>query len=78
MPAEDDQVIEERHLVGHGLVEGLAVGGGIDHLVIFPLAFECADRPINRLDLHHHACLAAEWVIVHPAPLVGSVITEVV
>ena len=77
MPAENDEVVQERHLVSHGLVEGLAVGGGIDHLVIRSLAFEGRDCPINRLNLHHHAGLAAKWLIIYPSPLVGGVITEV-
>ena len=76
--AEDDEVLEQREAVSHWLVEALAVGRGVDHLVVCALGLQGRDGTVDRLDLHHHAGLAAEGIIVRASPFVRRVVAQVV
>ena len=76
--AKDDNVLAERELIGHGLVELLAVGCGEDNLVVVAMGGEFADTAVDGLALHHHSCEAAEGVVVDATILADCVVTKVV
>ena len=78
MPAKDDDIVEQRHTVGYLLVECLPIGRGIDDFVVFALALQRGDGAVDGFDLHHHARLAPERVVVHAPPFVGRVVAQVV
>ena len=78
VPAKYYQILHQRHPVGHRLVEAFAVGRGEYHFVVVAFGFQRRDAAVDGLHLHHHPCLAAEWVIVDFAVLVGSVVAQVV
>ena len=40
VPAEDDEVLLQAHLIGYALVEGLPIGRGIDHLIVVALTLQ--------------------------------------
>ena len=75
--AEYDDIVEQRQRVGHGLAEDFAVGGGEYHLVVVALGLEGADATVYRLNLYHHARVAAEGVVVDLAVAVGGIVAQV-
>ena len=75
--AEDYDIVQQRHAVGHRLVEPLPVGRRENHLVVIPLGLQSADAAVNRLYLHHHSRLTPERVVVDLAVLVGRIVAEV-
>ena len=78
MTAKDYYVLAQRQFIGHWLVKLFAVGCGEDNLVVVALGGEGADTPVDRLALHHHACEAAEGVIVNAPVFANGVIAQVV
>ena len=78
MPAQDNEILHERQLVGDGLVEDFAIGRGENHLVILALAFELLYASVHWLDLHHHAGLSAKWVVIDLAMLAQRPVAQVV
>ena len=75
--AEYDYILTQRERVGHGLVEGLAVGRSEYHLVIFTLLLEMRYGTVYRLNLHHHSGLATKGVVINLTVLVGGVFAEI-
>ena len=76
--AEDDDVLHHRQLVGHMLVELLAVGRSEYHLVVVALSLQGRDAAVDGLALHHHSGKSAIGVVVHAAPLVERVVAQIV
>ena len=76
--AKDDEVLLEREVVGYMLVKLLAVGRGVDDLIVVALRLECADTAVDGLALHHHAGEAPVGIVVDAAPFVGGVVAQVV
>ena len=76
--SQDDEVALHRQLVGDMLVEAFAVGRGEDDLVIVTLSLQCRYAAVDGFALHHHARTSAVGVVVHAAPLVEGVVTQVV
>lgn len=76
--AKYDDILEHGHRVGHRLVEKLAVGRSENHLVVVAFGLKSCDAAVNRLDLHHHARLAAERIVVDLAVLVGGIVAQIV
>ena len=60
------------------LVELLAVGRGIYHLVVVTFCLQGADASVDGFTLHHHAGESPVGIVVHSAPLVESVVAQVV
>ena len=60
------------------LVVSDAVGGGIDHLVVGAFRLQLFDAAEDRFGFHHHACFAAERVVVHLPVPVERVVAQVV
>ena len=76
--AEDDEVLLQAHLVRNALIEGLPIGRSIDHLIVVALALEVGDSAVDRLDLQDHPCLTPEGIVIDTAPLIRSVVTDIV
>ena len=76
--AENDEVLLQAHLVRDALIEGLPIGRGIDHLIVVALALEVGDSAVDRLDLQDHPCLPPEGIVIDTAPLIRSVVTDIV
>ena len=76
--AEDDEVLLKAHLVSDALIECLAIGRGIDHLVVVALAFQFRDRSVNGLDLEDHPRFAPERIIIDTAPLIRGPVSDIV
>jgi hypothetical protein len=76
--AQDDEVPVERQLVGHGLVELFAVGGGEDYLIVVALCLQGRYASVYRFALDYHARKSPEGVIVYASELVGGVVAQVV
>ena len=76
--AEDDEVLLQAHLVRNALIEGLPIGRSIDHLIVVALALEVGDSAVDRLDLQDHPCLPPEGIVIDTAPLIRSVVTDIV
>lgn len=78
MSAQDNDVSERRESVRFVLVVSDAVGGGIDHLVVGAFRLQLFDAAEDRFGFHHHACFAAERVVVHLPVPVERVVAQVV
>ena len=78
MSAENDNVFGKRERVGHRLVEDVAVGRSENHLVVVAFAHQMLNAAVHRLNLHHHAGLAAERIVVHFFVLAKRPVAQVV
>ena len=70
--------IHERQLVGHVLVEALAVGRREDHLVVVALRLQRRDAAVDGLTLHDHAGASPVGIIVDATPFVERIVAQVV
>ena len=78
MAAEDDEVLLQAHLVRDALIEGLPIGRSKDHLIVVALTLEVGDSTIDWLDLQDHPCLPPEGIVIDTAPLIRSIVTDIV
>ena len=78
MTCQYDEVAFQRELIGDMLVEALPVGRGEDHLVVVALGLQCRDTAVDGFTLHHHTGTAAIGIVIHAAPFVEGVVTQVV
>ena len=76
--AKDDYIFKHRHAVGYLLVEHFAVGSREYDFVIMALGFEGRDAAVDGFDLHDHACIASEGIVVDFAMFVCCVISQIV
>ena len=76
--AENYQVLLERELVGEGLCEEFAVGGGVDDIVVMAFGLQFLDAVGEWLDGHHHAGIASIGVVVDAAIASKRVVVKVV
>ena len=77
MTAENDHVLFQRKIVGHGLIILLTVRSGEDHLIVVALGLQRCDTAVDGLALHYHSRKTAVGIIVHPAPLVERIVAKV-
>ena len=75
MASQDDKITFQRELVGHMLVESLAIGRCKDNFIVVALFLKCCYTAVDGLALHHHTSATAVWVVVNTAPLVKRVVT---
>ena len=76
--AENDDILECREAICLVLIVADAIGRGEDNLVVVALALELLDAAEYGLNLHHHARLATEWVVVDFAVLILRIVADVV
>ena len=76
--AENYDVVEHRHAVGHFLVEDFAVRSGENHFVIVALRLQRAYAAVYRLYLYYHAGIASKGIVVDLAVAVGGVVAKIV
>jgi len=77
MAAEDDKIPGERQGIGNGLIEGLAIRGHENHIIIFTLSFQSRDTGVDRLNTHYHTGLAAKRIIIDLTMLIESIVAEI-
>ena len=76
--ADDDDVLLQRELVRHGLVELLAVWSRENDFVVVAFCLQRRDAGIQRLALDEHTRCTAKGIVVHTTMLVRCVVSEVV
>ncbi len=75
---KDDEITFHREFVSHVLVEAFTVRRGKNHFVVVALRFQCCNATVDGFTLHHHACRPSIRVVVHSAPFVERIVTQVV
>ena len=78
MSANQEQIFERRHAVGHRLVQGLPVRGGVDHGIVVALGQKALDALKKGLGLDHHPGASAKGVVVDLFVLAAAKFAEVV
>ena len=77
MTAEYDQVLFQRKLVGHSLIELFPVGRGIDDFVVITLVAQMRDDPVYRFNLQYHTRRKTKSVVVYPTMSeIGRIIAQ--
>ena len=59
------------------LIEAFTVGRSEDHFVIVAFGLEGSDATVYRFALHHHSGTAAVGIVIHAAPFVEGVVSQV-
>ena len=75
---KNNQIALHRQLVGDVLVEAFTIGRSENHFVVVALSLQRRDAAIDGLALHHHACATSVGIVVHTAPLVECVVSQIV
>ena len=78
MPAKEDQIFFLRQFLGNLLIEGLSLRSHVkDAGTLSDTLTKRLVGITHRSRLHHHACSAAIWGIIHMAVLFFRVIPDI-